>query len=63
MRTGSLPQELIRKKRDGLPLNAEELHDFVEGVTKGTVSEAQIAAFSMAVFFQDLSVDERVALT
>ena len=30
----------------------------MEGVTSGAVTEAQIAAFSMAVFFQDLDVDE-----
>ena len=58
-----LPQEWIRKKRDGHVLSAEELKAFVSGVTSGDVSAAQIAAFSMAVFFQDLNVDERVALT
>ena len=58
-----LPQEWIRKKRDGQRLSLEEITAFVEGVTSGAVTEAQIAAFSMAVFFQDLDVDERVALT
>ena len=58
-----LPQEWIRKKRDGQVLSKGEIEAFVQGVTSGTVSEAQIAAFSMAVFFQDLNVDERVALT
>ena len=58
-----LPQEWIRKKRDGQVLSKEEIQAFVQGVTSGAVSEAQIAAFSMAVFFQDLNVDERVALT
>ena len=58
-----LPQEWIRKKRDGQVLSMEEIEAFVQGVTSGAVSEAQIAAFSMAVFFQDLNVDERVALT
>ena len=58
-----LPQEWIRKKRDGQVLSMEEIEAFVQGVTSGDVSEAQIAAFSMAVFFQDLNVDERVALT
>lgn len=58
-----LPQEWIRKKRDGLTLSHEELSAFVQGVTSGAVTEAQIAAFSMAVYFQDLNVDERVALT
>ena len=35
----------------------------MEGVTTGAVSEAQIAAFAMAVYFQDLTVQERVELT
>ena len=58
-----MPQEWIRRKRDGHELTSEELHAFVEGVTSGAVSEAQIAAFAMAVYFQDLSVQERVELT
>ena len=58
-----LPQEWIRRKRDGHELTSEELHAFVKGVTSGAVSEAQIAAFAMAVYFQDLSVQERVELT
>ena len=63
MRAVGLPQEWIRRKRDGHELTSEELHAFVEGVTSGAVSEAQIAAFAMAVYFQDLSVQERVELT
>jgi thymidine phosphorylase len=58
-----LPQEWIRKKRDGLELTPSELRAFVKGVTSGEVTEAQIAAFSMAVYFQDVNVEERVALT
>ena len=58
-----LPQEWIQKKRDGRELSSSEIHAFVEGVTSGEVSEAQIAAFAMAVYFQDLSVQERVELT
>ena len=61
--TVGLPQEWIRRKRDGHELTSAELHAFVEGVTSGAVSEAQIAAFAMAVYFQDLSVQERVELT
>ncbi len=61
--TVGLPQEWIRRKRDGHELSSAELHAFVEGVNSGAVSEAQIAAFAMAVYFQDLSVKERVDLT
>lgn len=58
-----LPQEIIRKKRDGLVLTNAEINQFVQGITQGTVSEGQIAAFAMAVYFQDMTMDERVALT
>ncbi len=58
-----LLQEIIRKKRDGLVLSNQEIVHFVEGITSGAVTEGQIAAFAMAVYFQDMSMDERVALT
>ena len=58
-----LPQEIIRKKRDGLVLSDHEISEFIAGVTSGQISEAQIAAFAMAVFFKDMALSERVALT
>jgi thymidine phosphorylase len=58
-----LPQEIIRRKRDGLVLTEEEIAFLIEGLTRGSVSEGQAAAFAMAVFFRGLSVPERVALT
>ena len=58
-----LPQEIIRKKRDGHALDKAEIAFMVEGLTHGTVTEGQIAAFAMAVFFRDMARDERVALT
>ena len=58
-----LPQEIIRKKRDGETLSADEIAFFADGLTTGAVSEGQVAAFAMAVFFKGLSMDERVALT
>jgi thymidine phosphorylase len=58
-----LPQEIIRHKRDGGVLTAEQIQDFIEGLTSGRVSEGQAASFAMAVFFRGLSVPERVALT
>ncbi len=60
---GFLPQEIIRKKRDKITLSAAEINFFVRGITDGSVSEGQIAAFAMAVFFNDMSMDERVAFT
>jgi thymidine phosphorylase len=58
-----LPQEIIRKKRDGVMLSDENIAEFITGVTKGGVTEAQISAFTMAVFFNGMSFPERVALT
>ena len=58
-----LPQEIIRKKRDGGALSAAEIQFFVRGITDGGVSEGQIAAFAMAVYFRDMNMDERVAFT
>ncbi|WP_456450969.1 thymidine phosphorylase [Hydrogenimonas sp.] len=58
-----LPQEIIRKKRDGEELGREEIAFFVRGITEGYVSEGQIAAFAMAVYFRGMTMEERIALT
>jgi thymidine phosphorylase len=58
-----LPQEIIRRKRNGETLAASEIAAFIDGLTTGAVSEGQAAAFAMAVFFRGLATDERVALT
>lgn len=58
-----LPQEIIRKKRDGIRLSAAEIAGFVSGIADGRVSEGQIAAFAMAAYFQDMATEECVALT
>src|SRR6201991_3813969 len=58
-----LPQEIIRKKRDGGTLSEAEIAFMIDGLTRNTVSEGQVAAFAMAVFFRGLSMPERVALT
>jgi thymidine phosphorylase len=58
-----LPQEVIAAKRDGRTLTADEIAAFIAGLTDGSVSHAQAAAFAMAVFFRDMTTPERVALT
>lgn len=58
-----LPQEIIRKKRDGGTLAEAEIAFMIDGLTKNTVSEGQVAAFAMAVFFRGLDSRERIALT
>jgi thymidine phosphorylase len=58
-----LPQEIIRRKRDGHELTPEEIAFVVRGIHDGGLSEGQVAAFAMTVFFRGMSVPERVALT
>ncbi|HZF36055.1 MAG TPA: thymidine phosphorylase [Candidatus Angelobacter sp.] len=58
-----LPQEIIRKKRDGGALDDAEIAFFVRGLTDGSIAEGQVAAFAMAVFFRGMAMGERVALT
>ncbi|GLS31782.1 thymidine phosphorylase [Mesorhizobium albiziae] len=58
-----LPQEIIRRKRDSLPLSAEEIAAFVSGIASGAVTEGQISALAMAIFFRGMSRAEAVALT
>ncbi len=58
-----IPQEIIRRKRDGGALSPDEIFAFIAGVTRNEVSEGQIAAFAMAVFFRGLDRGECVALT
>jgi len=61
--TTFFPQEVIRRKRDGHVLTADEIGFMVDGLTDKTLSEGQAAAFAMAVFFQGMTMDERIALT
>jgi thymidine phosphorylase len=58
-----LPQELIRKKRDGLDLTDAEIAFLVRGITSGQLSDAQLGAFAMAVFQRGMSMQERICLT
>ncbi len=58
-----LPQELIKAKRDGQELTVGAIKGFVDGIAAGQVSDAQIGAFAMAVYFQNMSMTEQSALT
>ena len=58
-----LTSELIAKKRDGHELSDAEIAQLVRGITDKSLTEGQVAAFAMAVYFKGLTVDERVALT
>ena len=58
-----LPQEIILKKRRGETLSRAEIDAFIGGLTDGGVTDAQAAALAMAICFQGMEADERVALT
>lgn len=58
-----LPQEVIRRKRDGHALAAIDIQRFVAGIADGSLSDGQVAAFAMAVFIKGMDVSERLALT
>ncbi|NSZ77593.1 thymidine phosphorylase [Agrobacterium tumefaciens] len=58
-----IPQEIIRRKRDGLSLEPQEIAAFIEALSKDGISEGQAAAFAMAVFFRGMNRAEMVALT
>jgi thymidine phosphorylase len=58
-----IPQELIRRTRDGKPLTDDEIAWLVQGITDRSLSDGQVAAWAMAVFLRDLTGPERVALT
>jgi len=49
-----LPQELIRKKRDGQRLTPEELRAFIAGAADGSIPDYQVSAMLMAIFFNGL---------
>ena len=58
-----LVPELIRTKRDGGELSEDEIRFLVEGISDGSVSDAQVGALAMAIVLRGMSAGERVALT
>ena len=58
-----LPQELIRKKRDGQALEDQELHFLATGIADGSLADAQVGALAMAMLLRGLDHRETAALT
>jgi thymidine phosphorylase len=55
--------EMIAIKRDGGSLDRQMIEDIVLGITDGSLSDAQVGAFAMAVRIRGMKIDETVLLT
>ena len=58
-----LPQEIIRKKRNGEALTPAEISFFVNGLADGSIASEQISALAMAICFQSMNFAETAELT
>lgn len=55
--------DVIDHKRNGGELTDEEIQFFVDGVVNGTIPDYQISALLMAIYFQNMTKEERASLT
>jgi pyrimidine-nucleoside phosphorylase len=55
--------EIIRKKRDGLPLSREEIHFLISGFTTKKIPDYQFSSFLMAVYLKGMNDEETSHLT
>ena len=55
--------DIIQKKKEGKIHTKEEIDFLVNGLMNGTVEDYQMAAWLMAVCFNDLNEDETAYLT
>ena len=58
-----LPQEVIRTKRDGGALDARELAALARGIADGSLADAQVGAFAMAVTLRGMTPAECAGFT
>jgi len=56
-------RDIISKQRDGYEVEDWEIVDFVHGVASGEASDAQVAAYTMAVHLRGMTGGEMVILT
>lgn len=55
--------ELIKKKKNGIALNKQEIDEMVEGFVSGKIPDYQVSAFLMAVYFKGMTKEETALLT
>jgi pyrimidine-nucleoside phosphorylase len=56
-------QDIIRNKRDGHKLSEAEVRAFVSAVVDGSMTEGQICALLMAIFWRGMDLEETTWLT
>lgn len=55
--------DIIEKKRDGKGLTNAEIQFFIDGYTNGDIPDYQASALLMAIYFQNMTEEERANLT
>ncbi|MFG6494310.1 pyrimidine-nucleoside phosphorylase [Fictibacillus sp. UD] len=55
--------DLIQKKRDGKELTKAEIDYIIQNYTNGEIPDYQMSAFAMAVYFKDMTTEERANFT
>ncbi|MBL8889335.1 MAG: thymidine phosphorylase [Planctomycetaceae bacterium] len=55
--------EIIAWKRDGGDLSARQIAWVVDKFARGEIADAQMSALAMAIFFQDMTIEETIELT
>ncbi len=58
-----LPAEIIKRKRNGEALSADEINQFILGYARGEIPDYQMSALLMAIFFKSMNKEETLALT
>ncbi len=58
-----IPQEIIRKKRDGGSLTSQEIAGFFNGFLDGQVADYQVSAMLMAILLKGMNHEETAKLT
>jgi len=58
-----IPQEIIRKKRDGGILSANDIAGFFNGFLEGHVADYQVSAMLMAILLRGMTHEETASLT
>ncbi|NEK58048.1 thymidine phosphorylase [Geodermatophilus sabuli] len=55
--------DVLRAKRDGVPLGADQIRWVIQAYTDGAVPDEQMSALLMAVFFRGMTADELAVWT